>query len=443
MLARNGRLVAGTAECTAACCGVDGFYRAFPCASGVGCGGGEAGEPVFIPRNYTCVPDGTLPAGRRVIGFDRACWEVEPDVWQLCDPANPAPPTINCIPPGSRVLPPGFPVACLDSCQNADCLDSRPRWITIYPCDASYWPPPEHPEWTLPIVPALGFPQGCIVGQDANLKCWKADCANVFAAWPDEIPENTPIFTEGIFFAYKDCCACECGGGQIAELGCDVQYPPPALQPVNCCCPPELNDGATLEIDTRETVDGYVSPGYRATITTRTVGSFSISGGLVVGSGTITTTTRYFPGLQCPGLPGCPPGIGCVEEVVSPMGIPPFPWCPVPLFDARPCPGTPNVTWVGGRNCQGSYSRRIYTNPNPPTCPAFAGGTISIDREGRYTLTGVDYGNCSGGCGSGSVFSPGMLEISERPSGLAVASRSISVARPTSGGCSSCGGRGL
>lgn len=399
-------LLAGTPECVAACCGVRGFYRAFPCDPAPGCGGSPAGDPIYVPSNYRCAPDGTPPGSRTVIGFDRACWQVDTSqVYQLC-PAGAPPATRYCIPDGARIIAPNTALGCLDSCVNSDCISSLPKWITLRPCRTGAWPPGE----PLPVVRALGFEGGCIVGRDGNNDCWVADCASVFTA-PDP-PPGLSVLT-GIDFAYRSCCECQCFGGLQALLGCDEQYPPPAQQPVHCCCPLTLNPGATLTVNVVDVRVGYDNCYHFVdTITWR--GRWTIDeGGNVVGSGTQTVRRVYGGGPSCPGFGLCPPS-GCVEEYETPLAPPSTSWCPPPLRDERPCPGTPSVTWQGARTCEGSWSRWEYTDPQPPEGPAFS-ATIRRTRTGRYTLSGVDYGPCTGGCGSSPLI---LADTARRPSAI-------------------------
>lgn len=410
--------------CDLECCGVvDGFYVAYPCTPGVGCGGGELGEPLYIPVGFTCAETGLPPrvppsggGGELVIGVNRACYRVFTDtVYRLCPP-GPVPPYVACVPAGARILAPGVPVACLYSCTHPDCLDTRPRWITLVPCDPDQWPPPEHPEWSLPIVRADGFPGGCIVGRDASGLCWKADCADVFAARPEDIPPTTPIFADGVDFSYRSCCECGCTTTP-GELGCDDRYPPPHPQPVPCCCPDfgQTGPGSTLRLRARRVVreGGF----YRTVITEDIVGDWAVGeDGQVTGSGTITRRTQYV-GPACPGFPVCPPGVPCDSTEVVPLGMPSQPWCPAPMWRGRPCPdapvpnGGPGYSWTGVRSCEATYSVVRWINPDPPGCGQF-GLPISIEESGGYTLAGVDYGNCTGGCGESPV-----LGIDGRPIG--------------------------
>ena len=440
--------------CDFECCGVvAGFYRATPCRRGVGCGGGKIGEAIYVPTDYVCAPDGTPPGGRSVIGIDRACYQVDPSVvYRLCVPGAP-PSTINCIPPGARILAPGTAVACLDSCDHPDCLSSAPRWITIRPCDPANWP-----EGTpLPVVPADGFVAGCIVGRTQLGVCWIADCSAVIQG---ELTPGTIIFGEAVDFSYTSCCACQCNGGQPAPLGCDEQFP--SAPPRSCCCPIVLGDGATLTYRVTRVTRGYAPPGYFVVQTETWEGRWtkdaSAPGGQT-GSGTYTNRVEYVPALGCPGFQQCPPS-GCVEETTA--GDFREPVCPPPLAADRPCPDAAGYSWRGARTCAASWSRRLWINPDPPTCPAFAGGTVSIEIEGVFVLSGVNNRPCENGCGEG-VIPVGLLGLgglSVGPTGVVTPATVVAVGDfgtgggdgfglfqgggggGGGGGCAGCGGDG-
>lgn len=430
VLARNGRLVAGTAECTAACCGVDGFYRAFPCNSAIGCGGGDPpGEPIYVPVNWRCASGGPPPTS--VIGFDRACWYVDGSrVYQLCVPGVP-PATQWCIPDGAHVISPDTALACLPNCQQPECLSSLPRWVSLQPCGNFY--PPGTP---LPIMRAEGL-VGCKVVSDVPGECYIADCSTVFQGREEDLAPLYPIL-RGVY-RYDSCCECMCNPGP-ASLGCDEQYPPPAQQPRNCCCPPNNAVGATLTYRLTRVTEGY-SNCYRIRETEIQTGTFTATEDSYVGQAVRTYRIEYGLGPSCPGFPQCPPGVvNCVEEFTETFPAPPllfqWQWCPAPLAVPRPCPGEPGVTWVGYRDCDRSYSRRIFNNPQAPSGPVFF-GLIRRTTEGLVTITGQDYGDCANGCGSGS----GVLQGRDRI-GLEMLPQQ-NIRNASRSGCSSCGGRGL
>lgn len=406
----NGRaLLAGTPECVAACCGVRGFYRAFPCDPAMGCGGSPRGDPIYVPVNYRCAPDGTPPGSRTVIGFDRACWWIDGgQVYQLCPPGVP-PQTRYCIPEGARVIAPNVALSCLNNCQQAECLSSLPRWVSLQPCGNFY--PPDTP---LPIMRADGL-VGCKVVSDVPGECYIADCSTVFQGREEDLAPLYPIL--GGVYRYDSCCECMCNPGP-ASLGCDEQYPPPAQQPRNCCCPPNNAVGATLTYRLTKVTEGY-SNCYRIRETEIQTGTFTATEDSYVGQAVRTYRIEYGLGPSCPGFPQCPPGIvNCVDEFTETFPAPPllfqWQWCPAPLAVSRPCPGEPGVTWVGYRGCDRSYSRLVFNNPQAPQNPVLF-GLIRQTTEGLVTITGQDYGDCANGCGSSPLI---LADTARRPSAI-------------------------
>jgi hypothetical protein len=379
-------LVAGTAQCRAACCGVPGFRRAVPCQAGVGCGGGDEGVPVFVAIGARCVGGSPILPGM-VIGWNQACFEVEQDpVYRLCDGSSP-PPGFGeqCIPDGSEVIPPGLALPCFADCQAAACVPSQARWIPLRACDPSSLPPGT----PTPVIDAAQLPAGCAVGSDGTGRCWIADCRGVVVG---PIPPDAIVINLQSYF--RSCCECQCGGGQYATLGCEEHFGFGGLN--RCCCPFPLNPGTSMAWTIHEVTGPiYTGPGYIAIETVTDSGTVVVMpDGTVSGGGTRRIELRYTGQVCTQGLPTCPPS-GCVE--VEERASFYEPTCPPPLWDARPCPpsagGPPNVTWTGSVTCNRSQSRKTTVIPG-----AVCEGGYTTTRYADFRLTGVNYAGCSGGC---------------------------------------------
>lgn len=372
----GGRLLVNDGSCSSLCCSL-AFWRATPCETRDGCSDPPTGA-IYVPTTIRCIGGGSPVS---VIGFDNICWFVEFGVeYRICKPGDPGP----CVPEGALILNPDLEVVCpVGGCDAAPCTTYIPsRYIPLVAC-------PQTEDAPLVFIDSLLGWFGCNVVSD-GLGCYTIDCKNGVSELP---PGASLAIVDPL--VYRTCCEC-LGSLSLcnplpALVGCDDQYPQFPL--AQCCCPSPLNDGASMTWDVTTITQGC-GQNLKTTIVDRVVGSSSIVDGQVVGSATRYITTNYEPycGGQCP-----PQGCTFVEVFDAPVLAPS---CPPPIAHPRPCPNTPGETWSGYAECDRTFATwtRII-DPSPCQCSTIQQQSITV--QGSYLVTGVNYGDCAGGCSGG------------------------------------------